>query len=134
MVIEKSSNPASTKSPDPELVDQSAVIISTWKLDKFILFGNKREVSFHSYWLDDVTISKLAKMIKEVVKYDGDIIFDKTQKDGTSRKVMDVALIKKLGWQARTSLKTGLKASYQDFLLKNENIKWLIDIVIFIQL
>ena len=68
----------------------------------------------------DITIKELAIKIKEVVGYDGIIIFDYTKPDGTVRKLMDVSLLSKLGWNASISLKSGLKLSYADFLSKQK--------------
>ena len=69
----------------------------------------------------DITIKELAIEIKEVVGYDGIIIFDYTKPDGTLRKLMDVSLLSKLGWNASISLKSGLKFSYADFLSKQQS-------------
>ena len=68
----------------------------------------------------DITIKELAIEIKEVVGYDGKIIFDYTKPDGTLRKLMDVSLLSKLGWNYSISLKSGLKFSYVDFLSKQQ--------------
>lgn len=70
----------------------------------------------------EVTILELAEMIKEVVGFDGNIVFDKSKPDGTMRKLMDVSRINTLGWQAKTSLKDGIKIVYNDFL-ENKNIR-----------
>ena len=69
----------------------------------------------------DITIKELAIKIKEVVGYDGIIIFDYTKPDGALRKLMDVSLLSKLGWNASISLKSGLKFSYADFLSKQQS-------------
>lgn len=69
----------------------------------------------------DITIKELAIEIKEVVGYDGKIIFDYTKPDGTLRKLMDVSLLSKLGWNYSISLKSGLKFSYADFLSKQKS-------------
>jgi len=69
----------------------------------------------------DITIKELVLKIKEVVGYDGIIIFDYTKPDGTLRKLMDVSLLSKLGWNASISLKSGLKFSYADFLSKQKS-------------
>jgi GDP-L-fucose synthase len=70
----------------------------------------------------DCTILELAEHIKEVVGYKGKIVFDSTKPDGTPRKLLDVSRINKLGWKAKTSLKSGLEKTYQDFLL-NETLR-----------
>jgi len=67
----------------------------------------------------DLTIKELAQTIKEVVGYKGRIIFDTTKPDGTPRKLLNVDLIKKLGWKAQTKLIDGLTLSYHDYLLRN---------------
>ena len=64
----------------------------------------------------DVTIKELALLVKKVVGFDGAIIFDHSKPDGTLRKLMDISLLSKLGWNASTSLKIGLEFSYADFL------------------
>lgn len=64
----------------------------------------------------DVTIAELAARVKEVVGYSGDIVYDASRPDGTPRKLMDVSKLGALGWQPATSLETGLKLAYQDFL------------------
>ena len=64
----------------------------------------------------DVTIRELAETIKNVVGFSGELVFDRSKPDGTPRKLMDVSLLKNLGWTASVSLKTGLKRSYADFL------------------
>ncbi len=67
----------------------------------------------------DLTIKELAQTIKLVVGYKGRIIFDTTKPDGTPRKLLNVDLIKKLGWKAQTKLIDGLTSSYHDYLLRN---------------
>ena len=67
----------------------------------------------------DLTIKELAQTIKQVVGYKGRIIFDTTKPDGTPRKLLNVDLIKKLGWKAQTKLIDGLTLSYHDYLFRN---------------
>ena len=60
----------------------------------------------------DVSIKELAEIIKDVVGYNGKILFDKSKPDGTLNKLTDVTLISKLGWSANTSLIDGLNETY----------------------
>lgn len=63
----------------------------------------------------DSTIAELANLIKDVVGFDGDIVFDATKPDGTMRKLMDSSRLNQLGWNTSTSLKSGLLLAYQNF-------------------
>jgi GDP-L-fucose synthase len=64
----------------------------------------------------DLSIADLAKEIKVLVGFDGEIVYDTTKSDGTMQKLMDVSLMKKVGWRAKTSLRSGLAIAYEDFL------------------
>jgi GDP-L-fucose synthase len=65
---------------------------------------------------NDVSIGDLAILIKQVVGYTGEIIFDTSKPDGTPRKLMDVSRLNELGWSAPTSLQAGLAKAYTDFI------------------
>jgi GDP-L-fucose synthase len=62
---------------------------------------------------EDVTIRELAETVMDVVGFQGNIVFDASKPDGTPRKLLDVSRLKSLGWQARTSLREGIKLAYQ---------------------
>ena len=64
----------------------------------------------------DISIKDLAEKIKEVVGYEGQIVFNTTKPDGTPRKLVDVSRLNNLGWQASISLDEGLKKVYEWFL------------------
>jgi len=63
----------------------------------------------------DITIDDLAKLISEIVGFEGKIIHDETKPDGTPRKLMDVSRIDKLGWKYKTELREGLIKTYKWF-------------------
>ena len=65
----------------------------------------------------EITIKDLAFLIKEIVNYKGDILFDTSKPDGALRKIVDCSKINTLGWQAKVSLENGLKLTY-DFFAK----------------
>ena len=71
----------------------------------------------------DITINELAKIIKSVVGFNGEINFDRSKPDGSPRKLMNVQLLNEMGWSAKIPLYDGLKNSYMDYLkrgFKNE--------------
>lgn len=63
----------------------------------------------------DLSIAELANLLKEVIGFNGQIIFDASKPDGTMRKLMDSSRLNKLGWMVSTSLKDGLSKAYEDF-------------------
>lgn len=60
----------------------------------------------------DLTIAETAQMVKEVVGFNGEIVFDTDKPDGTMEKCLDVTLAKNLGWQAEIGLRQGLQQVY----------------------
>ena len=61
---------------------------------------------------EDLTIRDLAEMIKDIVGYEGEIVFDTSKPDGTPRKLLDVTKLHNLGWHAKISLEDGIKQAY----------------------
>ncbi len=60
----------------------------------------------------DISILELAEMIADVVGFNGDIVNDPSQPDGTLRKLLDVSRLAELGWSARVGLREGIAATY----------------------
>jgi GDP-L-fucose synthase len=71
----------------------------------------------------DVSIRELVRIIKEVVEYKGEVIFDQTKPDGILRKFLDSSRLFSLGWKPKISLEQGLKITYQDFLKHESRAK-----------
>lgn len=71
----------------------------------------------------DVTIRELAETIAQVVGFSGRIDFDTTKPDGTPRKMMNVSLLRQLGWQARIDLQEGLRDAYAWFLAHEDGLQ-----------
>lgn len=63
----------------------------------------------------EVSIKELAFLIKDVVGYQGKIIFDPTKPDGTPRKLIDCNKIHSMGWRHLVELQEGLTKTYEDF-------------------
>ena len=69
---------------------------------------------------EDVTINILAALVKQIVGFKGEIIWDTSKPDGTPRKLMDVSKLHGLGWHHKIALEDGIKLAYQDFLKLTE--------------
>ena len=67
----------------------------------------------------DVTIAEIARIIGNVIGFNGSIEFDSTKPDGTPRKLLDSSKLNGLGWSPKVSLEQGLKLAYQDFLQRH---------------
>lgn len=68
---------------------------------------------------EDIKISDLSRLIKEIVGYEGTIQFDSTRPDGTPRKLMDNSRLKALGWSPKTDLRQGLEITYGGYVGSN---------------
>jgi GDP-L-fucose synthase len=64
----------------------------------------------------EVSIQNLAELIKRIVDYKGEIVFDPSMPDGTPRKLLDISKIEKLGWRPKISLEEGLKITYDSYI------------------
>jgi GDP-L-fucose synthase len=65
---------------------------------------------------EDITIAELARLVAEIVGFRGGLVFDRSKPDGTPRKLLDVGKLRALGWQAKTPLADGIRATYDWFL------------------
>lgn len=68
----------------------------------------------------DISIGALAKLIAKVTGFEGKIVTDITKPDGTPRKLLDVSVMNRLGWQAKTDLSEGLRATYGWYCAQRE--------------
>jgi len=70
---------------------------------------------------EEISIASLALLIRDIVGFKGELVFDTTKPDGMMLKRTDVSKLHALGWKARTSLKEGLERVYRSVFL-NENL------------
>lgn len=70
----------------------------------------------------DISIKDLVLTLSKIIGFDKKIIWDDSKPDGTFRKLLDTSRINKLGWKATTSLETGLKTTYNDYLERIEGV------------
>ena len=62
---------------------------------------------------EDLTILELARLVAEVVGFEGEIVTDPTKPDGMPRKLLDSARLNGLGWKPRIGLKDGIAETYR---------------------
>ena len=61
----------------------------------------------------DITIKELAELVKEIVGFEGNIVFDTGKPDGTPQKLLDISRANVLGWKAKISLREGITDTYE---------------------
>jgi GDP-L-fucose synthase len=71
----------------------------------------------------DVSIRELAELVREIVKYEGSLIFDSSKPDGTPRKLLDSSRLQATGWSPRVELREGISRTYQWFLEHHEEAR-----------
>ncbi len=64
----------------------------------------------------DLSILELARLIGEVLGWDGEYVFDPSMPDGVPRKLLDVSRLADMGWTARIELRDGIERTYRSFL------------------
>ncbi len=67
----------------------------------------------------EISIRNLALLIREIVGYEGELVFDASKPDGTPRKLMDVSRLTEAGWQAKIELREGIESAL-NWYLENE--------------
>jgi GDP-L-fucose synthase len=63
---------------------------------------------------EDLPIRELARLVQEIVGFEGETVWDQSKPDGTPRKLMDVSLIHSLGWKHQIGLVEGIKRVYDE--------------------
>ena len=89
-----------------DLADAIVHLINAKELPDWINVGTGR----------DLSIIELARMVAEVVGFEGEILTDPSRPDGTPVKCTDVSRLSATGWQASIELADGLKQTFQAFL------------------
>ena len=71
----------------------------------------------------DIRINDLALMVRDIVGFEGEIVYDSSKPDGTPRKLVDTSKINELGWRAETGLTEGIENTYRWFLDNVDNLR-----------
>ena len=64
----------------------------------------------------EISIKKLAQLIQNIIRHEGQIIWDQTKPDGTPRKLMDSSKLQRLGWSSTIDLNTGITKAYNNYI------------------
>jgi len=64
---------------------------------------------------EDISIKDLAILVKKIVGFEGELVFNTSKPDGTPRKLMNVEKLHALGWRHSIELEDGIRSAYQDF-------------------
>ncbi len=88
-----------------DLADACVYLMNTYSEEGLVNIGTG----------EDIAISDLAMMVKEVVGYEGNVVYDRSKPDGTPRKLMDVSKLTSLGWKFTIPLRKGLEMVYQEY-------------------
>jgi GDP-L-fucose synthase len=86
-----------------DLADACAYLIENYDDPGFINVGSGEEIS----------ILNLARLIKDIVGFDGSIIYDASKPDGTPRKLMDNTRLTQMGWKSTIPLELGIREVYE---------------------
>ena len=70
----------------------------------------------------DVSITELSLLVKDVVGYEGELVYDTTKPDGMPQKLMDCSKLSNAGWKYKTSLREGIEKTYRWFLENEEEL------------
>ena len=65
---------------------------------------------------EDISIKDLADLVKDIVGFDGEIVWDTSKPDGTMRKLMDISQLQKIAWRPKLSLYGGVMGTYHAFV------------------
>ena len=91
-----------------DMADACVFLMLNYNEKGFVNIGSGTEIS----------IKDLAYLVKNIVGFEGEIVFDTTKPDGTPRKLMDVSKLSKMGWKYSIALEDGINKVYQNKFLK----------------
>jgi GDP-L-fucose synthase len=92
-----------------DLADACAFILEHYSDEQHVNVGSGEEL----------TIAQFAKLVAEIVGYQGQLVFEASRPDGVLRKLLDSGKLAAMGWRARTPLRAGLAHAYSAFLARD---------------
>lgn len=88
-----------------DLARAAVFLMENYEDENFINVGHGSEIS----------IRDLAELVKRIVGFQGQIVWDRSKPDGTPRKLLDSSRVFALGWKPQIDLETGIRLAYEDF-------------------
>lgn len=96
-----------------DIADASYFLMQNYSGDECVNIGCGR----------DMSIRELGELIRDIVGYRGEIIYDPSYPDGTPRKLLDSSKLFAMGWRPSISLREGLKETYLDYIENSKNYR-----------
>jgi len=98
--------------------DMAKASLFVLKLDKETYDSNMSEMVSHVNIGTgvEVSISELANIVKRIVGFEGDLVFDASKPDGSPRKLVDVSIMQNMGWTYTVELEDGIAKTYEWYL------------------
>lgn len=93
-----------------DMADACVFLMQNYNEKGFVNIGSGVEIS----------IKDLAHLVKNIVGFTGEIVFDTSKPDGTPRKLMDVSKLSRMGWKYKIGLEDGIKMVYQQKFIQQE--------------
>lgn len=94
-----------------DLADALLFLMNNYSDESHVNVGTGEELSIHD----------LALIVKKVVGYQGNIVYDSSKPDGTPRKLLDVSRLHKSGWHHNVSLQEGIETVYNWYCNQRNN-------------
>ena len=86
-----------------DMADACVYLLQNYSGEEHVNIGTGKEI----------TIEDLAELVREIVGFEGDIIWDESMPDGTPRKLLDVSKLHDIGWKEKVSLRDGIRLEYE---------------------
>ena len=105
--------------------DMAKASVYVMNLDKAVLDQHVEDTCSHINvgTGNDVPIGDMARILTDIIGYQGQLLFDHTKPDGAPRKLLDVSLLSSMGWKSGIALREGLTHSYQWYLDNIEMVR-----------
>ena len=91
-----------------DLGEACIFLMENYSEEQFINAGSGTEIS----------IRELSELVRRIIGFPGEIVWDPSKPDGTPRKLMDTSRLFALGWRPKVNLETGIRLAYEDFLAR----------------